>query len=209
MSQDFESYALAAPMDGHIPADFANWLVDVPAGGRVLDVGCGDGRFLEYIRERRPDLVLVGVERSTIRAERTWAKGFKVYVGDATTMRLPASTYDLVLLIEVIEHVTHPTALLAECARVLRPDGRMILSTPNYPIKRLYDILGWLNSTRKSPADDPTHVSPFSHRGIVRLCRGYFERVTSYPSKVPGGVQKGRPRWLARRALVVCERPKA
>jgi len=102
--------------------------------------------------------------------------------------RLPFadSSFDLVLLIEVIEHTWRPEAVIAEIARILVPQGRLILTTPNYPIKQAYDWMNHLRGARVSPADDPTHFSPFSLRSIRRLCARYFADVESQTNRVAG-----------------------
>jgi ubiquinone/menaquinone biosynthesis C-methylase UbiE len=90
------------------------------------------------------------------------------------------------LLIEVIEHAWQPEAMIAEIARILLPQGRLVLTTSNYPIKRAYDWLSYFQGVRPSPADDPTHFSPFSARGIRKLCRRYFTTVESQINRVAG-----------------------
>lgn len=90
-----------------------------PPGGRVLDFGCADQPYrrffagdVDYLAADLPGNPDANVE---IRADGT------VPVADASV--------DVVLSTQVLEHVADPALYLAECARVLRPGGRMLLST--------------------------------------------------------------------------------
>ena len=102
----------------------------------MLDVGCGDGRFLAGIA-RMPNCPrrLVGADISAriLETARRWAErdGFKVELTRANMERLPFAdaSFDRVLTVQVIEHLLDPDTGVRELARVLRPEGRLILST--------------------------------------------------------------------------------
>jgi SAM-dependent methyltransferase len=98
--------------------------------GRLLEVGCGSGRFLN--RMRQAGWEVQGTDFDPVAAARVKEKyGLRVDVGNLAALRHPADTYDVVAMSQVIEHVHDPRALLAECFRVLRPGGRLVLTTPN------------------------------------------------------------------------------
>lgn len=212
----FDQYALDLDMPLSAPAFLAPH-VQVPSGGRILDAGCGDGRFLVFCQREAPEALAIGIDVSRIRVRRTAEKGFIVSQADVENLPFANQTFNLVLLIEVIEHTWHPEAVLAEVARVLQPDGRLILTTPNYRIKRAYDWLDYLRGVHASPADDPTHFSPLSARRIKRLCLRYFATVEGEVSHIAG-----EGRWpvvarlrsvplaadlLGRKIALFCQRP--
>jgi len=98
--------------------------------GKLLEVGCGSGRFLN--RMRRAGWEVQGTDFDPAVAARVKEKyGLRVDVGNLAALRYPADSYDVVAMSQVIEHVHDPRALLAECFRVLRPGGRLVLTTPN------------------------------------------------------------------------------
>lgn len=107
----------------------------VGAGGKLLDVGSGPGRFLGCAA--RAGLTPVGVELNSGLAALARAEtGAEVLVGDALDLpRLLAGredSFDAVTLLDVIEHVRDPAALLRSAARFLKPDGVMLIYTPNH-----------------------------------------------------------------------------
>lgn len=98
--------------------------------GRLLEVGSGSGRFLD--RMRRAGWQVQGTDFDPAVAQRVRDKyGLQIDVGDLVALQYPADAYDVVAMSQVIEHVHDPLALLEECRRVLRPGGRLVLSTPN------------------------------------------------------------------------------
>jgi 2-polyprenyl-3-methyl-5-hydroxy-6-metoxy-1,4-benzoquinol methylase len=98
--------------------------------GKLLEVGCGSGRFLN--RMRRAGWQVQGTDFDPAVAARVQEKyGLRVDVGNLAALRYAAGAYDVVAMSQVIEHVHEPLALLKECRRVLRPGGRIVLSTPN------------------------------------------------------------------------------
>jgi 2-polyprenyl-3-methyl-5-hydroxy-6-metoxy-1,4-benzoquinol methylase len=115
--------------------DLAEWLDDLilrlpPCpGGRVLDVGCGEGRTLEQLRDLGWQVEGVDFDSRALRSAE--ARGVPVRLGTLADQRYPDSSFDAVVHRHVLEHVPDPVALLAECRRVLRPDGRLVLLTPN------------------------------------------------------------------------------
>jgi SAM-dependent methyltransferase len=108
-------------------------------GKRILDLGCSRGMLLERFR-RYEGVELVGVELDA--ADRADAEDRGIHVDDfqinvfdggRMTARLayPNEAFDVVLAGEIIEHIVDTQSFLAEIARVLRPSGATMLSTPN------------------------------------------------------------------------------
>jgi SAM-dependent methyltransferase len=123
--------------DGYV-TEAENWrrtfrdrLGDLPARpGTLLDVGAATGFFVEQARAAGWDAI--GVEPSDWAA--AYARnqvGVDVRPGTLEEMQFPDGTFDVVTLWEVIEHLPDPSVTLAEVRRVLKPGGRLVLSTPD------------------------------------------------------------------------------
>jgi SAM-dependent methyltransferase len=113
-------------------------LEPIVAGGRgkALDVGCGDGLFLAEL-DRRAGLStrgweLHGVDYSRSIIEQGEHRGYALRQGNVEEgLPYDDETFDIVTAGEVIEHVYDPDRLAAEARRVLRPGGRLLVTTPN------------------------------------------------------------------------------
>lgn len=102
----------------------------VPAGGDLLELGCACGFLLVAARER--GFRVQGVEMSA------WAAAYArdthqldVRTGCLEDLRLPGQAYDVVVMADVIEHLTDPRRTIREVVRVLRPGGRLLILTPD------------------------------------------------------------------------------
>jgi len=195
----FEGYARDFSMDEGLPEFTAERLRRLALDGprSVLDLGAGDGRYLDFLA---PLLLsgarLVGCEISLLRARRIRAKGFPVVVAQSEALPFKAGAFDLVSFMEVIEHTQSPAASLDETVRVLRPGGRLALTTPNYPMKRLFDLrAAFRQRSWARLRDDPTHISPLSAGRLERLLRPRFTRVHLEGMAIPG---EGHIPWLGR-----------
>lgn len=104
-------------------------LKDLPAG-KLLDVGCGGGRFMR--RMGRMGWEVEGIDfddKATDKITRRY--GMKTYTGDLLACRLADASYDAVTMSHTIEHLPDPEKTLNECMRILKPGGRLVVTTPN------------------------------------------------------------------------------
>jgi 2-polyprenyl-3-methyl-5-hydroxy-6-metoxy-1,4-benzoquinol methylase len=131
-----------------------------------------------------------------------------VYLEKGQALPYSADTFDVVNLMEVIEHI--PAGLIAsvlvEIRRVIRPNGVLIVSTPNYPIKRFYDLYDALVFGKwKRLKDDPTHVTFYNHARVHRLLSTYFRRIDERPFKLGFLYRRVlRSRFVMHKVLVLC-----
>lgn len=101
----------------------------VPKGKKVLDIGCGFGESLGYLREQGCDAYGVEADENIRRVADKY--GYNVHVGLFDPANYQTEIFDVVTMGQVIEHVTDPQQTLKDIARVLKPGGLAILSTPN------------------------------------------------------------------------------
>ena len=103
----------------------------VRAGEQVLEVGCSNGALTERMKEK--GCIIVGIEVRPEAAEK--ARGFceDVRIGDVERMALPwhPARFDVILLLDVLEHLLDPTATIRRLVPLLRPDGRIVVALPN------------------------------------------------------------------------------
>jgi SAM-dependent methyltransferase len=101
---------------------------------RVLDAGCGTGRFLEVLHILRPDLERVGVEWNSAAANRARHKsGATVVRGSVNALPFSDAAFDAVVAADVLCHAAvDPDLALPELRRVLRPGGRVVVNMPAY-----------------------------------------------------------------------------
>ena len=100
-----------------------------PAGGTLLDVGCGNGDYLATMRDL--GWQVSGLEPDPKAAELGLQKGLQISIGTLETLQLPAEQFDVVTLSHVIEHLHDPIATLREIRRLLKPNGLIWIATPN------------------------------------------------------------------------------
>jgi 2-polyprenyl-3-methyl-5-hydroxy-6-metoxy-1,4-benzoquinol methylase len=97
--------------------------------GRLLDVGCGSGDWLLWIRQLGWEAEGLGFDEAAVRV--ATERGLTVRQGVLEGQGYAAGSFDAVTLNHVIEHVPDPLATVRECARILKPDGQLIMFTPN------------------------------------------------------------------------------
>lgn len=104
----------------------------LPERGRVLEIGCGAGRFLRALAVARPRLELVGadVSRSALAALAQLAPAIETRVVSGEQLPARDAEFDAVLAIDVLEHVGDPARMLAEIRRVLVPGGVLHAHVP-------------------------------------------------------------------------------
>ena len=111
-------------------------------GKRILDIGCGVGAFVRRLREFSPSVAGFDVDRERVVEGGEQVPGLALAVGE----HLPYAddTFDVVLLHEVLEHVTDDQATLQETQRVLAPGGKAVIFCPNrlYPFETHGIFLG-------------------------------------------------------------------
>ena len=98
-------------------------------GSKLLDIGTGDGHFLDIARES--GFCCEGTEFSNAGKSRAEKLGFKIHFGQLMELNLPADSFDIVTIWHVLEHVPNPGDILKDVFRILKPGGIIAVAVPN------------------------------------------------------------------------------
>jgi methionine biosynthesis protein MetW len=145
---------------------------------KILDIGCGDGSFIAKFRDR---CKLFGIDISAKAVKLAEKAGVSAYRSDISSERLPFEDecFDLVYMGDIIEHLINPDFAITETARVMKPSGFLVLSTPN--------LASWLNRLLLLVGFQPlsSEVStamnfgrPNTHRGCDNVPVGHLRLFT-------------------------------
>ena len=138
-------------------------------GREVLDAGCGVGYGSAELERSARRVLGVDVDEEAVAYARSRyaSPGVEFEVMDLARLDLDDESFDVVCAFETIEHVPDPDAVLAEIARVLRPDGALLVSTPR------------AERTTERP-QNPFHAVEYAAADFDLLLRGYFDDVELY-----------------------------
>jgi methionine biosynthesis protein MetW len=142
----------------------------IPAGARLLDVGCGTGSVSILIRDATGATV-VGIEPNAARAETALRRGLEVHLGVLdTTMAAAVGKFDVVIFADVLEHVPDPILLLEAAKLVLRNGGAVVISTPNVAHWTVrWDLFRGRFNYQSRGIMDATHLRWFTRETIEAL----------------------------------------
>jgi 2-polyprenyl-3-methyl-5-hydroxy-6-metoxy-1,4-benzoquinol methylase len=134
----------------------------VPEKVKILDIGCGLGQSLAYHQARGCDAYGVEADNNIERFGKKY--GLKVKVGLFSPDLFPDRGFDYVTMDQVIEHSKEPHKLIKDVAKVLNPNGNVVLSTPN-PDGWGSHFFGrkWINW------HSPYHLNLFSKKSLLKL----------------------------------------
>lgn len=130
--------------------------------GKILDLGCGYGFFLEVAKERGWEVYGAEIAEDAVKICRE--KGVKMFSGRASKCDFPEASFDVIVAIEVIEHLEDPKPFLSKSYELLRSGGLMYTTTPNfnsylrYRLKGEYDVIEY-----------PNHLLYFTRKTLRKL----------------------------------------
>jgi SAM-dependent methyltransferase len=160
----------------------------VPPPGRLLDVGCAEGYFLDAAAEVGWETY--GVELSECAGSRALAKGHRVLFGEVSDAGWADGFFQVITLWDVLEHLDEPQTALRKLSELLAPDGLLLVMTPDLSstVARALGERWW------SVVD--MHLHYFTPRTLTLLLRRCGLRPVgwgTYPKRVTAGYAG---RWL-------------
>lgn len=107
--------------------------IQMVEGDVVLDVGCGAWSFASHIPSKVSKVVAIDILESSIEIAKDFFSlpNIEFIAGELFQLDFPDNSFDCILFLETIKHVDNPVKYLNEFYRVLKPNGHLIISTPN------------------------------------------------------------------------------
>jgi 2-polyprenyl-3-methyl-5-hydroxy-6-metoxy-1,4-benzoquinol methylase len=195
-SDDYHEALWEGVPEGLEPIDFARradfLLGHVSAGERVLDVGCGEGRFAAVLVDAGAKVTGIDVAAEPLRRAHVRRPELDLRQVQAEgAWPLEDASFDVVWAGEVIEHLRDTAGWLSEVRRVLRSGGKLLLSTPDHGRLRM---LGWALRMRAFDAHfDPRadHLRFYSSRTLTELLEEFgFHDVEARHAGGPPGARR-------------------
>jgi SAM-dependent methyltransferase len=185
------------------------WARGVPAGGRVLDVGCGRGVMIRGFLDRGFEGHGTELNAAALRGIDPRAK--TRIARDLREAAYRPSYFDQVMIWHVLEHLPDPRGTLLECRRILRPGGKVVVALPNFSsLQARWAGAAWFH------LDLPRHLFHFPQSALERLLEDCgYECVSRHHFSLRqnpfGWVQSAlnRSRTLPRNGLYTLLQPRA
>lgn len=178
----------------------------------ILDIGCNEGELTKIISKKNK---VIGMELSEGAVKKAKTKGLEVIKGDVYKIPFKDNYFDLVHFSEVIEHILDTDKALMEIHRVLKPKGRLIMTTPNFCSfrDRILVLFGHLQSY----AQHEEHVRIFNKERLSKHLKKNKFKIkkvygTGFSIPTPGKspvfyfLDDILPATLMQRLIFVCEK---
>jgi ubiquinone/menaquinone biosynthesis C-methylase UbiE len=189
----YDKYSASNPIERRLMQGFFRALdacLPTAAPATVLEVGMGEAEIASRIRERYPAASIVGIDLPDADLAAAWdEKGIAGAFADIARLPFPSESVDLVLAIEVLEHVPDPDAALRDLARVGR--GSFVLSVPHEPIWRVANMAR--GKYLRDLGNTPGHIQHWSQRSFRRQVAAHLD-VQSSASPFPWTMVSARTR---------------
>lgn len=140
----------------------------IPQTGKLIDVGCGVGIFLEVMKEKNYEVC--GYDISDFAIDFCRKKGFNVYNKSFLELYFPESSFDLITFFDVVAHLKEPINYLQKCKKMLKKDGVILIKTPLHS-NFLFFIAKFLSFIGKSKSilHLPAQIYHFDKNSILKI----------------------------------------
>jgi len=197
-------------------------------GEKVLDIGCATGYFAEKLNEKKCKVVGIEMEPSAAKLAERFCQ--KVFIGDAmkiSSFSIQKNYFDVILMLDVLEHFKDPEAILLSVKNYLKREGRLIISTPNVAhISVRVKIMAGKFDYQESGILDKSHLHFFTKKNLIKIIKEaglgiseinysadfgqipVFGRILRrIPKKIQYRLTKLFSNLLAVQFIVICQRP--
>lgn len=143
---------------------------------KVLEIGCSHGGFVSILRQCGYDAM--GLELSPWVAD--FAKksfNIPILVGPIEEQHIEASSLDLIILMDVFEHLPNPLFTIKSCLKLLKEDGILVIQTPCFPSEKTYKIMVEENSPFLSVMKKDEHLYLFSQESVKKFFKNILKDI--------------------------------
>lgn len=192
-----DAYDVFSPETNERLIDMFVRLSGLPAGSRVVDLGCGSGVFTNALHRRGYQCAGVDLSPKLIAIARANFSGIEFHTGDIERLPFPDGSFDGVLLSGVLHHLPERSLCAAEVFRILRPGGKFVAFDPNRMNPFMY-----LYRDRSSPFYSSVGVTEnerpvLAHEIAATFRAAGFRTGTEYLSGLKYRyIASGKVRWL-------------
>jgi SAM-dependent methyltransferase len=192
-SSNLRKFRTANPIAGRLIDRLYREVAVVAAAGEatsLLDAGCGEGEALSRLGDRVPErTAAVDLDPDAVAFTQNRLPGVDVSRHSIDALPFEDDSFDLVLCLEVLEHVPQPGVALAELARVC--SGRIVLSVPDEPWFRLGSLAR--GKYLRGLGDHPEHINHWNLRSLRATLEQEVD-VISLRRSFPWAIAECRPR---------------
>jgi SAM-dependent methyltransferase len=189
----YDKYSSRNPIERRLMAGFFEALdSSLPEAEprTVLEVGVGEGEVSAHLRDLYAGASIVGADLPDPARHDDWrGRGVTGLFADIVRLPFPGRSFDLIMAIEVLEHVPDPAAALRELARLGR--GHLVLSVPREPVWRAANMAR--GKYLSALGNTPGHIQHWSRRRFADLVSSQFD-VVSVRSPFPWTMVAARVR---------------
>ena len=142
----------------------------IPGKGRLFDIGCGVGIFMDVAKEKGWNVC--GQDVSSFAVDYCRKKGYVIYDKSLLKINLPENSLDVITMLDVLAHLKNPVEYIEKAKKILKPGGLLIIKTPYHPgflflIANLLSLTGRSKSLLHIPAQ-LYHFDTQSLRNIIK-----------------------------------------
>ncbi len=175
-------------------------------GIKLLDIGCSEGAFLEFLEKENIDFSAIDIDETAIKICQERGYGDKVKYGSATNIPFEDASFDTVTALDVVEHIQDDKKVISEMKRVCKVGGHLLFIVPVHP---------WLWSSNDAAYHHVKRYRKSEIIGLVKSLNLQIEKITYFmsflfpffvfvtywkkifqPHKIESNVVKFIPRWF-------------
>lgn len=150
-----------------------NVIIELKDANKILEVGCGEGFVMQAINKRDPKIAIEGLDisRDSLEIAKKLLPDHKFYQANINNLPLDDNQYDLVMALEILEHLPNHDRALNELSRVTKK--YCLISVPWEPFFSLGNLLSGKNISRLG--QDKEHLQFWTKSKITALVSRYFD----------------------------------